>query len=237
MTPKVLSEALTDGWLACAPRDLADRFAAARANRPYFETDLLSYARRELRWTACQTSTRTVITTPCCGRTGGAPPRTPPPTCCRSSHPRMRDPRRRLRSRHDHRGPGRRVPHGHVTGIDAVPDIVEQAGSRRSRATTSTSRPATSTRSTTRTRVRRGARPPGAAAPDRPGPGAARDAPGHQARRPGRGPRRRLRRHGLVPGPARSSASGGRCTSGSPAAAAASPTPAAGCTPGPGQRA
>ena len=28
VTPKVLSEALTDGWLACAPRDLADRFAA-----------------------------------------------------------------------------------------------------------------------------------------------------------------------------------------------------------------
>jgi len=28
VTPEVLSEALTDGWLACAPRDLADRFAA-----------------------------------------------------------------------------------------------------------------------------------------------------------------------------------------------------------------
>src|SRR5690348_8091648 len=31
VTPKVLSEALTDGWLACAPRDLADRFAAAES--------------------------------------------------------------------------------------------------------------------------------------------------------------------------------------------------------------
>ena len=44
VTPKVLSEALTDGWLACAPRDLADRFAAGEvrartSNRPYFETD------------------------------------------------------------------------------------------------------------------------------------------------------------------------------------------------------
>src|SRR5690349_17727829 len=31
VTPKVLSEALTDGWLACAPRDLADRFAAGES--------------------------------------------------------------------------------------------------------------------------------------------------------------------------------------------------------------
>ena len=31
VTPGELSEALTDGWLACAPRDLADRFAASEA--------------------------------------------------------------------------------------------------------------------------------------------------------------------------------------------------------------
>jgi hypothetical protein len=31
VTQKVLSEALTDGWLACAPRDLADRFAAGES--------------------------------------------------------------------------------------------------------------------------------------------------------------------------------------------------------------
>jgi hypothetical protein len=31
VTPKALSEALTDGWLACAPRDLADRFAAGES--------------------------------------------------------------------------------------------------------------------------------------------------------------------------------------------------------------
>jgi len=28
VTPEELSEALTDGWLACAPRDLADRYVA-----------------------------------------------------------------------------------------------------------------------------------------------------------------------------------------------------------------
>ena len=32
VTPEVLSEALTDGWLACAPRDLADRFAAGESD-------------------------------------------------------------------------------------------------------------------------------------------------------------------------------------------------------------
>ena len=39
VTPKVLSEALTDGWLACAPRDLADRFAVGESERPHSETD------------------------------------------------------------------------------------------------------------------------------------------------------------------------------------------------------
>jgi hypothetical protein len=33
VTHKVLGEALTDGWLAVAPRDLADRFAAAEGGR------------------------------------------------------------------------------------------------------------------------------------------------------------------------------------------------------------
>jgi len=28
VTPEELSEALTDGWLACAPRDIADRYVA-----------------------------------------------------------------------------------------------------------------------------------------------------------------------------------------------------------------
>ena len=51
--------------------------------------------------------------------------------------------------------------------------------------------------------VRRGARPPGAAARRRPGPGAARDGPGLPARRDRRGARERLRRVRLVPRGAR----------------------------------
>ena len=129
------------------------------------------------------------------------------------------------------------VPQGHVTGIDAAPDIVEQAreltaGRENLDFTTGDVYALDYPDDTSR-----GARPPGAPAPQRPGPGAARDAPGHQARRPGRRPRRATTAPWSGTRPSRSSTTGWRCTRRWPAATAGSPTPAAGCTPGPGQRA
>ena len=73
--------------------------------------------------------------------------------------------------------------------------------------------------------VRRRPRPPGAAAPDRPGRGAARDGPGVPARRRDRGAGRRLRGAGLVPGGRRPRSPGSTSTSGCTGATAASRTP------------
>ena len=134
---------------------------------------------------ACLRSTRTVITSQYSARTSGAPPRT------RAAYllPHLTPDAKVLDVGC---GPGTitagladRVPRGHVTGIDAAQGIIEQARA----AAGGPGEPGLRRRRRLRARLpgrqlRRGPRPPGAAAPERPGPGADRDAPGNQARRP-----------------------------------------------------
>ena len=104
---------------------------------------------------------------------------------------------------------------------------------RARRASTSPSRSATSTRSPSGRRlVRRRARPPGAAAPDRSGGRAARDGPRVPAGRGDRRAGRRLRGDRLVPGRTPASTGGWTSTGRWPGATAPSPTPAGGCCRG-----
>ena len=139
--------------------------------------------------------------------------------------------RRRLRPGHDHRRPRPAGLAGEVVALEINDEAAALTRAELDRRA-STYAVGDVHALPRRRRVRRGARPPGAAARRRPGAGAARDGPRHPARGSGRGPRHRLRDVRVVRRGLRGSTDGSSCTPAPRAPTAASPTPAGACWPG-----
>ena len=142
------------------------------------------------------TPTRTATPSRCCSRTAGGPPRTPPAYLLPVAAARARPARRRLRARA--RSPSTSPPawrRAGCVGLDVSADPLAEARAAAERAGVAVTFEVGDVYALGggRRLLRRRPRPPGAAAPDRPGRRAARDGPGLPAGRGDRRPGRRLR--------------------------------------------